>query len=99
MASSNQIAIVTGAARPWGLGRRTALGLARKGLDIVVADIRDDWGREAAEAILAPVLRVCLHAATDRADPVGEIWSSLDGSPDPWVDSIPPAIVAHWSES
>ncbi|MCI0770170.1 MAG: SDR family oxidoreductase [Chloroflexi bacterium] len=65
MASSNQIAIVTGAARPWGLGRRTALGLARKGLDIVVADIRDDWGRDAAEAITKETGRRATYVNTD----------------------------------
>jgi len=51
MENSRRTAIVTGAARPWGLGRCTAMALADKGLDIAVVDIRDDWGEEAARAI------------------------------------------------
>jgi len=51
MANSKRVAIVTGAARPWGLGRCTAMGLAAKGFDIAVVDMRDDWGEEAAAAI------------------------------------------------
>ena len=51
MENSRRTAIVTGAARPWGLGRCTAMALAGKGLDIAVVDIRDDWGEEAARAI------------------------------------------------
>lgn len=48
---NEKVAIVTGAARPWGLGRATAMGLAQKGFAIVVADIREEWGTEAVEAI------------------------------------------------
>ena len=51
MANSKRVAIVTGAARPWGLGRCTAMGLAAKGFDIAVVDMRDDWGEEAAAAL------------------------------------------------
>jgi NAD(P)-dependent dehydrogenase (short-subunit alcohol dehydrogenase family) len=51
MAKSERVAIVTGAARPWGLGRCAAMGLAGKGYDIAVVDMRDDWGEEAAAAI------------------------------------------------
>ncbi len=51
MARSERVAIVTGAARPWGLGRCTAMGLAGKGYDVAVVDFRDDWGEEAAAAI------------------------------------------------
>lgn len=46
-----KVAIVTGAARPWGMGREIALALARKGHDIAVVDVRDDWGQQAVEAI------------------------------------------------
>ena len=62
---TNQVAIVTGAARPWGMGRATALGLARKGFDIVVADIREDWGGEAVEAIQAETGRRSVFISTD----------------------------------
>ena len=51
MAGDSKVAIVTGAARPWGLGRATALALAQAGMDIVVADVRDDWGAEAVDAV------------------------------------------------
>jgi len=51
MANSKRVAVVTGAARPWGLGRCTAMGLAAKGFDIAVVDMRDDWGEAAAAAI------------------------------------------------
>jgi 2-hydroxycyclohexanecarboxyl-CoA dehydrogenase len=51
MENSKRVAIVTGAARPWGLGRCTATGLADKGFDVAVVDVRDDWGEEAAAAI------------------------------------------------
>src|SRR5579871_6499111 len=51
MAKSERVAIVTGAARPWGLGRCAATGLAAKGYDVAVVDVRDDWGEEAAAAI------------------------------------------------
>lgn len=65
MPSQNKVAIVTGAARPWGLGRSTALGLARMGLDVVVADIRDDWGRDAEQAIQRETGRRALYVKTD----------------------------------
>lgn len=49
--SSTRVAIVTGAGRPWGMGRETARQLAQKGMDVAVVDLREDWGREAAEDI------------------------------------------------
>ncbi len=65
MPNESKVAIVTGAARPWGLGRSAALGFARKGLDIVVADIREDWGREAVQAIQRETGRKALFVHTD----------------------------------
>ena len=65
MANSERVAIVTGAARPWGLGRRTALGLAAKGLDIAVVDFRDDWGAEAVSAIKEQHGRNAIYVRTD----------------------------------
>jgi 2-hydroxycyclohexanecarboxyl-CoA dehydrogenase len=65
MASSEHVAIVTGAARPWGLGRATATGLAAKGLDIAVVDIRDDWGGEAVRAIKEERGRNAIYVRTD----------------------------------
>lgn len=49
----NRVAIVTGAARPWGVGRATALALAKRGYDVAIVDVREDWGAEAAEAVAA----------------------------------------------
>ncbi|MGO9057180.1 MAG: SDR family NAD(P)-dependent oxidoreductase [Candidatus Binataceae bacterium] len=48
-----KVAIITGAARQWGMGRQIALDLARKGVDIAIADVRPDWGRSAADQIAA----------------------------------------------
>jgi NAD(P)-dependent dehydrogenase (short-subunit alcohol dehydrogenase family) len=45
----DRVAVVTGAAA--GIGRAIATGLAREGADIVVADVDEDWGREAVEEI------------------------------------------------
>src|SRR5947209_12729739 len=65
MAKSERVAIVTGAARPWGLGRCAALGLAAKGLDIAVVDFRDDWGAEAVSAIKEQHGRNAIYVRTD----------------------------------
>jgi len=48
--SDNRVAIVTGA-RPWGVGGATARALARRGYDIALVDLRQDWGEQSAEAI------------------------------------------------
>jgi 3-oxoacyl-[acyl-carrier protein] reductase len=66
-----KVAIVTGAARPWGMGREIALGLARKGHDVAVVDVRDDWGREAAGTIQKETGQSAIYVKTDisrRAD-------------------------------
>ncbi|MBC8445772.1 MAG: SDR family NAD(P)-dependent oxidoreductase, partial [Chloroflexi bacterium] len=49
MRLENQVAIVTGGAQ--GIGRAIALGLAREGADIVVADLQLDKGAETAGEI------------------------------------------------
>ena len=58
-------AIVTGAARPWGLGRAAAFALARRGFNLVIADVRDDWGAEAATEIAAKTGRRAIYVHTD----------------------------------
>src|SRR5260370_35348629 len=65
MSASNKVAIVTGAGRRWGMGYQIALGLANKGLDIAVADIREDWGKESAGAIKAETGRRAIFVKTD----------------------------------
>jgi NAD(P)-dependent dehydrogenase (short-subunit alcohol dehydrogenase family) len=65
MANTERVAIVTGAARPWGLGRCTALGLATKGLDIAVVDFRVDWGNDAVSAIKEKHGRNAIYVRTD----------------------------------
>jgi NAD(P)-dependent dehydrogenase (short-subunit alcohol dehydrogenase family) len=66
--AEGKVGIVTGAGRPWGLGRATALGLARKGMDIVLAEVRDDWGEEAVENIQRETGRSALYVRTDISD-------------------------------
>ena len=65
MASIGPVAIVTGAARPWGLGRAVAMGLAQEGFGLVVADVRDDWGQEAEAAIKKETGQKVLYVPTD----------------------------------
>ena len=65
MNDENKVAIVTGAGRRWGMGYQIALGLAKKGLDIAVADIRDDWGKESADAIKGETGRRVIFVKTD----------------------------------
>jgi 3-oxoacyl-[acyl-carrier protein] reductase len=65
MSSDNKVAIVTGAGRQWGMGWQIAMGLAKKGLDIAVADIREDWGKESAESIKSETGRRALFVKTD----------------------------------
>ncbi len=66
MRFQGKIAIVTGAAQ--GIGREIALGLAREGACVVIAD----WNREGAEAVAAQIRGTgsvaCAHAV-DIADP------------------------------
>jgi len=65
MSDENKVAIVTGAGRRWGMGYQIALGLAKKGLDIAVADLRDDWGKESADAIKGETGRRVIFVKTD----------------------------------
>jgi len=53
------------------MGRETALQLAQKGLDVAVVDLREDWGRDAADAIGKQTGRRAIYIKTDisqRAD-------------------------------
>jgi 3-oxoacyl-[acyl-carrier protein] reductase len=61
----SKVAVVTGAAREWGLGRQIALALARKGVDIAIADLRDDWGSAGAAAIAHETGRRAIYVKTD----------------------------------
>jgi NAD(P)-dependent dehydrogenase (short-subunit alcohol dehydrogenase family) len=63
--AEQKVAIVTGAARPWGIGFSVARGLAQKGLDVAIADLREDWGNESAKKIAAETGRRVIFAQTD----------------------------------
>jgi 3-oxoacyl-[acyl-carrier protein] reductase len=65
MSDQNKVAIVTGAGRRWGMGWQIATSLAKTGLDIAVADIREDWGKESADSIKAETGRRALFVKTD----------------------------------
>lgn len=58
-----RVAVITGAAQ--GLGRVTAMRLAEEGADVVIADIQENRGREAAEALAGQTGREFLHVAGD----------------------------------
>jgi NAD(P)-dependent dehydrogenase (short-subunit alcohol dehydrogenase family) len=62
-----KVAIVTGGARPWGLGRQVTLGLAHKGMDITVVDIHDDWGKDATDSITKETGQRAGYVRTDIA--------------------------------
>jgi 3-oxoacyl-[acyl-carrier protein] reductase len=63
--ADQKVAIVTGAARPWGIGFAVARGLAQKGLDVAIADLREDWGTESAQKISAETGRRAIFVPTD----------------------------------
>lgn len=63
--SEQRVGIVTGGGRRWGMGWQIAMGLANKGLDLAIADIREDWGKEAAESIKAETGRRIIFVKTD----------------------------------
>ena len=65
MQLTDQVAIITGSAR--GIGRATAVGLAREGASIVVADINAAGAQEAAAEIAALGQRA-IAVQTDVAD-------------------------------
>ena len=65
MSEQTKVGIVTGGGRRWGMGWQIALGLANKGLDVAIADIREDWGKEAAETIKAETGRRVIFVKTD----------------------------------
>jgi NAD(P)-dependent dehydrogenase (short-subunit alcohol dehydrogenase family) len=63
--AEQKVAIVTGAARPWGIGFATARGMAQKGLDVAIADLREDWGTESAKKIASETGRRAIFVKTD----------------------------------
>jgi 3-oxoacyl-[acyl-carrier protein] reductase len=63
--SEQRVGIVTGGGRRWGMGWQIAMGLAHQGLDLAIADIREDWGKEAAESIKAETGRRVIFVKTD----------------------------------
>jgi 3-oxoacyl-[acyl-carrier protein] reductase len=79
MSGDNKVAIVTGAGRRWGMGWQIASGLAKKGLDIAVADIREDWGKESANSIREETGRRAVFFKTDvsRRDSVASMVAAV----------------------
>ncbi len=63
--AEQKVAIVTGAARPWGIGFSVAHGLAQSGLDVAIADLREDWGVESAKKIASETGRRAIFVQTD----------------------------------
>ncbi len=68
MGLTGRVAIVTGAAKPDGIGHAVALGLAREGADVVVADLYEAGFPEVTRAVEAAGRR-CLCVRVDVADP------------------------------
>ena len=68
MANKNKVVIVTGAGRPWGLGRATAEEFAKRNFNVAVVDIRDDWGEDAAK-VVRDKGRESLYIRTDLQRP------------------------------
>ena len=64
---SDRVAIVTGAAKPDGIGHAVALGLAREGADVVVADLYEA-GFPAVTAAVEAAGRRCQCIRADVAD-------------------------------
>lgn len=65
MAADNRVAIITGSARPWSLGRATAVNLAKRGYHIAIADVRDDWGTEGAASLTRDSGVEAIYVRTD----------------------------------
>jgi NAD(P)-dependent dehydrogenase (short-subunit alcohol dehydrogenase family) len=89
-ALGGRVAVVTGAAR--GLGQAVALGLARHGADVALADLDGDALAETAELVRASGRRA-LAVATDVTDEqaVAELFARTErelGPPDALVNSV-----------
>jgi NAD(P)-dependent dehydrogenase (short-subunit alcohol dehydrogenase family) len=63
-----RLAIITGAARRWGIGYATASSLAFRGYDICIADVRDDWGESSALELETTTGRRVIYHHTDVSD-------------------------------
>jgi 3-oxoacyl-[acyl-carrier protein] reductase len=68
MELAGRVAIVTGAAKPDGIGHAVALGLAREGADVVVADLYEAGFPVVTRAVEIAGRR-CLCVRVDVADP------------------------------
>jgi len=71
------------------MGREIALALARKGHDIAVVDVRDDWGAEAVEAIEKETGGRAIYVKTDiskRADVAAMVTAVLKEAVDHFHD-------------
>jgi 3-oxoacyl-[acyl-carrier protein] reductase len=63
--SESKVAVITGSARPWGIGRAAGMALARKGYDIVIVDVRDERGEEGAASVAQETGHEAMYVHTD----------------------------------
>ena len=75
MELKGQVAIVTGAGR--GIGRATALELARQGADVVIAEL-DQAGAKRTAGEVGALGRRAVVAPTDLTSPGGRIAAGTD---------------------
>jgi len=79
MRLQNKVAVVTGAAR--GIGRAIAMRLAQEGADVAVVDVRDEQGRQAAEAVEAAGRRgLYVHADVTQPPDVEQMVQAALGA-------------------
>jgi len=72
---ANKVALVTGAAS--GIGRASAIALAREGAAVCLSDINDQGGQETAQAIIAAGGEaIFVHCDVTQADDVREMVSA-----------------------
>ena len=69
MPLASRVAIVTGAAKPDSIGHAVAVGLARVGADVVVADLYEAGFAEVTRTIEAAGRRCPLHSGPTSPTP------------------------------
>lgn len=76
---SNQVAVVTGAGANGGIGHAIAIGLARHGADVLVADIDDKGAEKTAQEIQALGRRgIAVHCDVLQYEQIENLFAELD---------------------